>query len=401
MRIIFFGTPEFAVPSLDTLRRGGHEVAAVVTQPDRPHGRSRSKLVPPPVKVAALAAGLEVLQPDRPVGDLFAATLRHHRADLGVVAAYGHILKPDILAIPARGMINVHASLLPRWRGAAPIQAAILHGDRVTGVSIMQMEAGLDSGPVYLRRELPIGAEDTADILTLRLAELGAEALLEVVDALEGGNLAPEAQREARRHLRAEDQPGGGDGAVDEERGGGRAAPARVRPLARRLVGGSGRRSEALHAADRGGAGAAGRGARRDRRAGHRLRRWRGAGGRGEGVGRSPDGGGGVAARTAASRSGTGWHEAAPAAPRHHRRRDPGRRRRRDSRGGHRGGGAGRGAARAGTEQHGRLPGEVRHAVHVARAPGGGGGHHQRPARPRARRRRAGRAARRRGSDRG
>ena len=134
MRIIFFGTPEFAVPSLDTLRRGGHEVAAVVTQPDRPHGRSRSKLVPPPVKVAALAAGLEVLQPDRPVGDLFAATLRHHRADLGVVAAYGHILKPDILSIPARGMINVHASLLPRWRGAAPIQAAILHGDRVTGV---------------------------------------------------------------------------------------------------------------------------------------------------------------------------------------------------------------------------------------------------------------------------
>ena len=197
MRIIFFGTPEFAVPSLDTLRRGGHEVAAVVTQPDRPHGRSRSKLVPPPVKVAALAAGLEVLQPDRPVGDLFAATLRHHRADLGVVAAYGHILKPDILSIPARGMINVHASLLPRWRGAAPIQAAILHGDRVTGVSIMQMEAGLDSGPVYLRRELPIGAEDTADILTLRLAELGAEALLEVVDALEGGNLVPEAQLEA------------------------------------------------------------------------------------------------------------------------------------------------------------------------------------------------------------
>jgi methionyl-tRNA formyltransferase len=198
MRIIFFGTPEFAVPSLDTLRRGGHEVAAVVTQPDRPHGRSRSKLVPPPVKVAALAAGLEVLQPDRPVGDLFAATLRHYRADLGVVAAYGHVLKPDILAIPTRGMINVHASLLPRWRGAAPIQAAILHGDRVTGVSIMQMEAGLDSGPVYLRRTLPIGAEDTADTLTLRLAELGAEALLEVVDAFEGGSLVAEPQDDAQ-----------------------------------------------------------------------------------------------------------------------------------------------------------------------------------------------------------
>ncbi len=197
MRIVYFGTPDFAVPSLDALRRGGHEVAAVVTQPDRPHGRSRSKLIPPPVKAAALAAGLKVLQPERPLGDLFAATLRHHRPDLGVVAAYGHILKPDILAIPTRGMINVHASLLPRWRGAAPIQAAILHGDRITGVSIMHMEAGLDSGPVYLRRELPIGAEDTADILTARLAELGAEALLEVVDSLEAGKLQAEAQHEA------------------------------------------------------------------------------------------------------------------------------------------------------------------------------------------------------------
>ena len=194
MRIVFFGTPDFAVPSLDTLRRGGHDIVAVVTQPDRPHGRSRSKLVPPPVKVAALAAGIEVLQPERPVGDLFAATLRHHDAELGVVAAYGHILKPAILAIPKRGMINVHASLLPRWRGAAPIQAAILHGDRATGVSIMQMEEGLDSGPVYLHRELPIGTEDTAESLTLRLAELGAEALLEVVDALEAGELRPDPQ---------------------------------------------------------------------------------------------------------------------------------------------------------------------------------------------------------------
>jgi len=197
MRVIFFGTPEFAVPSLDALRRGGHDIAAVVTQPDRPHGRSRSKLVAPPVKEAALAAGIEVLQPERPVGDLFAATLRHTGARLGVVAAYGHILKPDILAIPAAGMINVHASLLPRWRGAAPIQAAILHGDRVTGVSIMRMEAGLDSGPVHLRRELPIGAEDTAGALTARLAELGAEALLEVVDALEGNGPAPTPQVEA------------------------------------------------------------------------------------------------------------------------------------------------------------------------------------------------------------
>lgn len=197
MRIVFFGTPEFAVPSLDTLRRGGHEVSAVVTQPDRPHGRSRSKLVAPPVKDAAVGAGLDILQPERPVGDLFAATLRHTGADLGVVVAYGHILRPEILSIPTRGMINVHASLLPRWRGAAPVQAALLHGDRVTGVSIMEMEAGLDSGPVYLRRELPIGAEDTTGTLTPRLAELGAEALLEVVDALEAGGLAPVKQDDA------------------------------------------------------------------------------------------------------------------------------------------------------------------------------------------------------------
>ena len=198
MRIIFFGTPEFAVPSLDALRRGGHEIAAVVTQPDRPHGRSRSRLVAPPVKDAALAAGIQVLQPERPVGDLFAATLRHTGARLGVVAAYGHILKPDILAIPTLGMINVHASLLPHWRGAGPVQAAILHGDRITGVSIMRMEAGLDGGPVYLRRELPIGVEDTAGTLTARLAELGAEALLEVVDALEGNGPAPTPQDDAQ-----------------------------------------------------------------------------------------------------------------------------------------------------------------------------------------------------------
>ena len=201
MRIIFFGTPEFAVPSLDALRRGGHEIAAVVTQPDRPHGRSRSKLVSPPVKIAARAAGLEVLQPERPVGDLFAATLRHTDADLGVVVAYGHILKPDILAIPTHGMINVHASLLPRWRGAAPVQAAILHGDRGTGISIMQMEAGLDTGPLYLVRDLRIEAEDTAGTLTTRLAELGAEALLEVVDALEGDHIPPHPQVKGRETL--------------------------------------------------------------------------------------------------------------------------------------------------------------------------------------------------------
>ena len=192
MRIVFFGTPEFAVPSLDTLRRGGHEVSAVVTQPDRPHGRSRSKLVAPPVKDAAVAAGLDVLQPERPVGDLFAATLRHTGADLGVVVAYGHILRPDILSIPTRGMINVHASLLPRYRGAAPIAWAIICGERETGITTFQMDAGMDTGPLLLQRPTPIGPEETAGELAERLAVLGAEVLLETLDRLD--SLTPRAQ---------------------------------------------------------------------------------------------------------------------------------------------------------------------------------------------------------------
>ncbi|HEU5169823.1 MAG TPA: methionyl-tRNA formyltransferase [Gemmatimonadales bacterium] len=186
MRVVFFGTPEFAVPSLRELLRRGVEVAAVVTQPDRPQGRSRSAVVAPPVKRAALEAGLPVLQPERPVGDLFATSLRHLRADLAVVVAYGHILRPDILAIPRHGMINVHASLLPRWRGAAPIAWAILHGDPETGISIMRMEAGLDSGPVLLRVRTPIGPEETAGRLTERLAQLGAAALGEALERAAG-----------------------------------------------------------------------------------------------------------------------------------------------------------------------------------------------------------------------
>jgi methionyl-tRNA formyltransferase len=211
MRIVFFGTPDFAVPSLEALIRHGHQVAAVVTQPDRPHGRSRSALVAPPVKNAALLAGLRILQPERPIGEPFVAALREAEAELGVVVAYGHILRPEVLAIPARGMVNIHASLLPRWRGAAPVQAAILSGDPITGVSVMQMEAGLDSGPVFLQRETPIGTTETAGELTSRLAALGAEALVETLDRLEhqglvatpqdGGpaTFAPKVSRESAR----------------------------------------------------------------------------------------------------------------------------------------------------------------------------------------------------------
>jgi len=197
MRVVFFGTPGFAVPSLRALLDAGHDVAAVVTQPDRPQGRSRSLLVPPAVKEIALAHRIPVLQPERPVGDLFIETLRRAQADIGVVVAYGHILRPTVLDVPPGGMVNVHASLLPRWRGAAPIQAAILAGDPVTGVSIMKMEAGLDSGPVLLRAATPVGEDETAGELADRLAQLGADTLLEAVGLLEDGSARPEPQDDA------------------------------------------------------------------------------------------------------------------------------------------------------------------------------------------------------------
>ncbi len=186
MRLVFFGTPAFAVPSLRALLEEGFDVAAVVTQPDRPQGRSRTSLVPPPVKLVALEEDLPVLQPDRPTG-AFAAELAAFDADLAIVVAYGHILKPDILAIPRLGMLNLHASLLPALRGAAPIAWAILNGLETTGVSIMQMEAGLDSGPVLHRIETEVAADETGGELTERLAEIGAAALIETLTLLEAG----------------------------------------------------------------------------------------------------------------------------------------------------------------------------------------------------------------------
>ena len=197
MRIVFFGTPEFAAVSLRALLRERFTVTGVVTRPDRPQGRSRSTLVAPPVKTVALAHGLTVLQPVRPVGDLFLAALRRLDADIGVVVAYGHILRPEVLEIPPHGMINVHASLLPRFRGAAPIQHAILAGDSETGVSIMVMEAGLDTGPVIHRVATPIDADETAGTLTARLAELGATALVEALSLVAAGAARPQAQQHA------------------------------------------------------------------------------------------------------------------------------------------------------------------------------------------------------------
>jgi len=194
MRIVFFGTPEFAVPSLRALLGSAHTVAGVVTQPDKPQGRSRSSLVPPPVKLEAERAGVPVLQPDRPIGDLFLAALRRLEPDVGVVVAYGHILRPALLSLPRLGLLNVHASLLPRWRGAAPIQHAILAGDPETGVSIMRLEEGLDSGPVLHRVSTPIGARETAGELFDRLAELGAAALMDALACLAGNRANPEPQ---------------------------------------------------------------------------------------------------------------------------------------------------------------------------------------------------------------
>jgi methionyl-tRNA formyltransferase len=198
MRIVFFGTPAFAVPSLEALLHGRFMVAGVVTQPDKPQGRSRSELIPPPVKVAAQAAGIPVLQPVRPAGDVFAASLRRLEPDLGIVVAYGHILRAELLSLPPRGMINVHASLLPRHRGAAPIQQAILAGDTQTGITIMQMEEGLDSGPILHHVATPIAPGETAGSLAGRLADLGAVALVEALSLYSGGLARPQPQDHSR-----------------------------------------------------------------------------------------------------------------------------------------------------------------------------------------------------------
>ena len=194
MRIVFFGTPAFAVVSLQALIRGRFNVSGVVTQPDKPQGRSRSELQAPPVKITAQSAGIPVLQPVRPIGDVFTTSLRRLEPDLGIVVAYGHILRPEILCVPPRGMINVHASLLPRYRGAAPVQHAILNGERETGISIMQMDEGLDSGPVLHRVSTAIEQDDTAGTLAPRLAKLGAGALVEVVSLLAGGVVRAQPQ---------------------------------------------------------------------------------------------------------------------------------------------------------------------------------------------------------------
>jgi methionyl-tRNA formyltransferase len=194
LRLVFAGTPAFAVPCLDACLAAPVDVVAVYTQPDRPAGRGR-KLAASPVKERALAAGIAVEQPETLKTAQAQHALAAHAPDLVVVVAYGLILPKRVLAIPRFGCWNVHASLLPRWRGAAPIQRAILAGDAETGVDLMQMEAGLDTGPILIERRTPISREDTAGTLHDRLAALGADALTEGLARLVRGDLpAPRAQ---------------------------------------------------------------------------------------------------------------------------------------------------------------------------------------------------------------
>ena len=186
--MLFAGTPDFARASLAALLDAGIRPLAVLTQPDRPAGRGR-KLTASPVKELAVAECIDVLQPVTLRDAAIHATLAAFEADVLVVAAYGLILPPAVLDIPGAGCLNVHASILPRWRGAAPIQAAILHGDAVTGISLMRMDAGLDTGPVYATAEIAIGAHETAGELHDRLALLGGELLAASLADILGGRL--------------------------------------------------------------------------------------------------------------------------------------------------------------------------------------------------------------------
>jgi methionyl-tRNA formyltransferase len=195
MKIIFAGTPQFAASALAALL-GEHQVVAVLTQPDRPAGRGM-KLVPGPVKQLALAHGLPVLQPTSLKQPDIQRELAVIAADVMVVAAYGLILPQAVLQLPRYGCLNIHASLLPRWRGAAPIQRAMLAGDAETGITIMQMDAGLDTGDMLLKKSCLIGEGDTAQTLHDKLAPLGAEAIVAALRLLEQGRLAPVRQDDA------------------------------------------------------------------------------------------------------------------------------------------------------------------------------------------------------------
>ena len=197
MRIIFMGTPEFAAPAIDSLIAAGHEIAAVFSQPDKPKGRGYA-MTPPPVKVKALEHGVPVYQPTS-MRDGEALKIFHAiKPDVGVVIAYGKILPQEILDSPKYGCINVHASLLPKYRGAAPIQWSVIDGEPKTGVTTMQMDAGLDTGDMLLRSETEIQPDETAGELHDRLSAMGAELIVRTLDALAKGELRPEKQDDSQ-----------------------------------------------------------------------------------------------------------------------------------------------------------------------------------------------------------
>ncbi|MFZ7103119.1 MAG: methionyl-tRNA formyltransferase [Peptococcaceae bacterium] len=196
MKIVFMGTPDFAVASLDSLYQAGHKIIGVVTQPDRPRGRGQ-KLTPSPVKTKALELNLDIFQPAKVKDPQFLELLKTLRPEVIVVVAYGQLLSPEILALPERGCINVHASLLPQYRGAAPIHWAVINGERETGVTTMLMDAGLDTGDMLLKASLSIGPNTTTGELHDRLAVLGGQLVAQTLAKLEKGELAPIPQQAA------------------------------------------------------------------------------------------------------------------------------------------------------------------------------------------------------------
>lgn len=212
LKIIFAGTPDFAAQHLQALLNGPHHVVAVYSQPDRPAGRGR-KLAASPVKALALEHSIEVQQPVSLNDTSAQHLLAHYEADVMVVVAYGLILPQAVLDTPRLGCINVHGSLLPRWRGAAPIQRAILSGDEQSGITVMQMEAGLDTGPMLLKIEVPIAINDTSESLYAKLAVLGCKGLVETLYGLQNSMLTPQVQNDTQANYA--DKLTKAEGAID------------------------------------------------------------------------------------------------------------------------------------------------------------------------------------------
>jgi methionyl-tRNA formyltransferase len=197
MRIIFMGTPDFAVPSLEALLKSDDQVVGVVTQPDRPKGRGQ-EVIPSPVKLLCQREGIPLLQPLKMKDPAFLEALRQWKPDVITVTAFGRILPPAILTLPPRGCINVHGSLLPKYRGAGPIQWAVIRGERETGITTMLMDEGMDTGDMLLQEKVAIHPDDTADALAVRLADVGGRLLIETLRRLKAGTLTPQPQDHAQ-----------------------------------------------------------------------------------------------------------------------------------------------------------------------------------------------------------